>query len=142
MLTTGCTTPPPIRFGTIIPTSQTALLAGAVYGLPELHRSSICDAGLVANPGCYATSIILGLAPLAQAGWLSGTVIADSKSGVSGAGRQPTQKTHFVEANENLSPYNIGRAHRHLPEIEQELEMNSGRRPCTSLTRARHGRFS
>ncbi len=101
--------------------NQTALLAEAVYGLPELHRSLICDAGLVANPGCYATSIILGLAPLARVGWLAGTVIADSKSGVSGAGRQPTQKTHFVEANENLSPYSIGRSHRHLPEIEQEL---------------------
>lgn len=97
------------------------LLAEAVYGLPELHRAEIARAALVANPGCYPTSVILGLAPLARAGWLSGTIIADSKSGVSGAGRQPSLKTHFVEANENLSPYSIGRTHRHLPEMEQEL---------------------
>jgi N-acetyl-gamma-glutamyl-phosphate reductase len=97
------------------------LLAEAVYGLPELHRAEIAAASLVANPGCYPTSIILGLAPLARAGWLADTIIADSKSGVSGAGRQPSLKTHFVEANENLSPYSIGRAHRHLPEMEQEL---------------------
>ncbi len=100
------------------------LLASAVYGLPELHRERIATASLVANPGCYPTSIILGLAPLARAGWLQGTIIADSKSGVSGAGRSPSLKTHFVEANENLSPYNIGRAHRHLPEMEQELGIN------------------
>jgi N-acetyl-gamma-glutamyl-phosphate reductase len=97
------------------------LLSEAVYGLPELHRAEIAGASLVANPGCYPTSVILGLAPLARAGWLSGTVIADSKSGVSGAGRKPTLKTHFVEANENLSPYSIGRAHRHLAEMEQEV---------------------
>jgi N-acetyl-gamma-glutamyl-phosphate reductase len=101
--------------------TQTALLAQAVYGLPELHRAEIAQADLVANPGCYPTSVILGLAPLARAGWLAGTVIADSKSGVSGAGRSPSLKTHFVEANENVSPYNIGRVHRHLPEMEQEI---------------------
>ncbi len=103
------------------PHTQTELLAQAVYGLPELHRAEIAGAHLVANPGCYPTSVILGLAPLARAGWLTGTVIADSKSGVSGAGRSLSLKTHFVEANENLSPYNIGRVHRHLPEMEQEL---------------------
>ncbi len=96
-------------------------LAEAVYGLPELHRDEISRTNLVANPGCYPTSIILGLAPLAKAGWLSGTVIADSKSGVSGAGRALSLKTHFVETNENMSPYNIGRTHRHLAEMEQEL---------------------
>jgi N-acetyl-gamma-glutamyl-phosphate reductase len=101
--------------------SQPELLAEAVYGLPELHRAEIAGARLVANPGCYPTSVILGLAPLARAGWLAGTVIADSKSGVSGAGRSPSLKTHFVEANENVSPYNIGRVHRHLPEMEQEI---------------------
>jgi N-acetyl-gamma-glutamyl-phosphate reductase len=99
------------------------LVAEAVYGLPELHRADIAHATLVANPGCYPTSVILGLAPLAAAGWLTGTIIADSKSGVSGAGRSPSLKTHFVEANENLSPYNIGRTHRHVPEMEQELEI-------------------
>jgi N-acetyl-gamma-glutamyl-phosphate reductase len=103
------------------------LLAEAVYGLPELHRAEIANASLVANPGCYPTGVILGLAPLARGGWLTGTIIADSKSGVSGAGRQPSLKTHFVEANENLSPYSIGRAHRHLPEMEQELRMADGR---------------
>jgi N-acetyl-gamma-glutamyl-phosphate reductase len=101
-------------------TEQT-LLDQAVYGLPELHRTEIAEASLIANPGCYPTSIILGLAPLARAGWLAGTIIADSKSGVSGAGRKPSLKTHFVEANENLSPYSIGRAHRHLAEMEQEI---------------------
>ena len=101
--------------------TQRDLLAQAVYGLPELHRAEIAGASLVANPGCYPTSVILGLAPLAQAGWLAGTIISDSKSGVSGAGRSPSLKTHFVEANENVSPYNIGRVHRHLPEMEQEL---------------------
>jgi N-acetyl-gamma-glutamyl-phosphate reductase len=101
--------------------TQRELLAQAVYGLPELHRAEIAGAALVANPGCYPTSVILGLAPLAKAGWLAGTVISDSKSGVSGAGRSPSLKTHFVEANENVSPYNIGRVHRHLPEMEQEL---------------------
>ena len=101
--------------------TQRELLAQAIYGLPELHRAAIAGASLVANPGCYPTSVILGLAPLAQAGWLTGTVISDSKSGISGAGRSPSLKTHFVEANENVSPYNIGRVHRHLPEMEQEL---------------------
>jgi N-acetyl-gamma-glutamyl-phosphate reductase len=103
------------------PHAYAALLSEAVYGLPELHRAEIAGAALVANPGCYPTSIILGLAPLARTGWLSGTVIADSKSGVSGAGRKPSLKSHFVEANENLSPYSIGRVHRHLAEMEQEL---------------------
>ena len=103
------------------PHSEPAWLAEAVYGLPELHRAKIRATHLVANPGCYATSIILGLAPLARAGWLQGAVIADSKSGVSGAGRGLSLKSHFVEANENLSPYSIGRSHRHLVEIEQEL---------------------
>lgn len=108
------------------------LLAEAVYGLPELHRAEVAAARLVANPGCYPTSVILGLAPLARAGWLSGIIVADSKSGVSGAGRSPSLKTHFVEANENVSPYNIGRVHRHLPEMEQELHNASGRSPAVA----------
>jgi N-acetyl-gamma-glutamyl-phosphate reductase len=98
------------------------LLNIAVYGLPEIYRDAIADAQLVANPGCYPTSIILGLLPLLEAGALADTVvIADSKSGVSGAGRKASLTTHFVEVNESLSPYNIGRAHRHVPEIEQAL---------------------
>jgi N-acetyl-gamma-glutamyl-phosphate reductase len=103
------------------PHTEPDALAEAVYGLPELHRKAISKTNLVANPGCYPTSIILGLAPLAQNGWLKGSVIADSKSGVSGAGRSLSLKTHFVEANENMSPYNIGRTHRHLAEMDQEL---------------------
>lgn len=104
--------------------TETELLKEAVYGLPELHREAIAGSELVANPGCYPTSVILGLWPLAQAGWLQGLVIVDSKSGVSGAGRKPRLNTSFVEANENLSPYSIGYAHRHIAEMEQELLLN------------------
>lgn len=98
------------------------LLPQAVYGLPELHRAKIKDAKLIANPGCYPTGVILGLAPILRAGASADTIIVDSKSGVSGAGRKPTLTTHFVEVNENFAPYNIGRAHRHLSEMEQELQ--------------------
>ena len=98
------------------------LLPEAVYGLPEIYRALITDAALVANPGCYPTSIILGSLPLLELEALAEPlVIADAKSGVSGAGRKPTQSTHFVEVNENLAPYNIGHVHRHVPEIEQLL---------------------
>jgi len=101
----------------------TDILATAVYGLPEVYRSQIAAAGLVANPGCYPTGVILGLRPLAAAGALSDTrVIVDAKSGVSGAGRGLSQTTHFVEANENFSPYSIGYRHRHISEMEQELD--------------------
>lgn len=98
------------------------LMPDAVYGLPEIYRAVIADATLVANPGCYPTSVILGALPLLELGALADpVVISDSKSGVSGAGRKPTQSTHFVEVNENLAPYNIGHVHRHVPEIEQLL---------------------
>ncbi len=90
-----------------------------VYGLPELTRSQLPDADLVANPGCYPTASLLGLAPLARAG-LIGDVVIDAKSGVSGAGRSATATTHFISADENVSPYKI-EGHRHTPEIEQEL---------------------
>jgi N-acetyl-gamma-glutamyl-phosphate reductase len=106
-----------------VPHTEPALLAEAVYGLPELHRAEIAGADLVANPGCYPTSVILGLAPLARAGWLAGQVIVDSKSGVSGAGRKARLSNSFVEANENLSPYSIGYSHRHIAEMEQELQV-------------------
>jgi len=96
-----------------------ALLGGAVYGLPELHRDEIAGADLVANPGCYPTAAILALAPLARAGLL-GDVVIDAKSGVSGAGREPTHDKHFVSVDETVTPYKVGR-HRHTPEIEQEL---------------------
>jgi N-acetyl-gamma-glutamyl-phosphate reductase len=94
----------------------------AVYGLPELHAGSIKQASVVANPGCYATSIILPLAPLIHAGLLDLEygVICDSKSGVSGAGKQPTQRTHFVEVAENFSAYAVF-GHRHTGEILEQL---------------------
>jgi N-acetyl-gamma-glutamyl-phosphate reductase len=92
--------------------------AEAVYGLPELHRKQIKDAALVANPGCYATSVILGLAPLAKAGLIdrSAGVVCDCKSGVSGAGKKPTAKTHFVEVAGSFSAYSVF-GHRHTGEI-------------------------
>jgi N-acetyl-gamma-glutamyl-phosphate reductase len=96
-----------------------ALVGSAVYGLPELHREEIAGADLVANPGCYPTAAILALAPLARAGLL-GDVVIDAKSGVSGAGREPTASKHFVAVDETVTPYKVGR-HRHTPEIEQEL---------------------
>ncbi len=95
------------------------LFGQGVYGLPELHRDAIAGADLVANPGCYPTAALLALAPLARAG-LIGDVVIDAKSGVSGAGREPTQTTHFISADENMTPYKVER-HRHTPEIEQEL---------------------
>ena len=96
-----------------------ALLGHGVYGLPELYRDEIRDSHLVANPGCYPTATLLGLAPLARAGQIKDVVI-DAKSGVSGAGRSPTAATHFVTADENVTPYKVA-SHRHAPEIEQEL---------------------
>jgi N-acetyl-gamma-glutamyl-phosphate reductase len=95
------------------------LLPEAVYGLPERYRDQIRGADLVANPGCYPTATLLALAPLAQAGLIEDVVI-DAKSGVSGAGRAPSEKTHFVSADENVNAYGVP-AHRHIPEIEQEL---------------------
>jgi N-acetyl-gamma-glutamyl-phosphate reductase len=95
------------------------LLDDAVYGLPELYRHMLPGADLVANPGCYPTAALLALAPLARAELIADVVI-DAKSGVSGAGRAATEKTHFVTADENVNAYGIPR-HRHTPEIEQEL---------------------
>ena len=95
------------------------LLAQAVYGLPELYRDRLRGADLVANPGCYPTATLLALAPLAREGVIADVVI-DAKSGVSGAGRAATDKTHFVAVDENVSAYGVP-YHRHTPEIEQEL---------------------
>jgi len=97
-----------------------ALLEQAVYGLPELYRSQLTSAQLVANPGCYPTAAILALAPAVKEGLIEPTVIIDSKSGVSGAGRTLSLQTHFPEVNEDVSAYALG-GHRHLPEIVQEL---------------------
>lgn len=102
------------------------LTASAVYGIPELNRTRLKDASLVANAGCYATSIILALAPLVRAGLLdlNHGIICDSKSGVSGAGKQPTEKTHFVEVAENLSAYAVFN-HRHTGEIMEQLGLTN-----------------
>jgi N-acetyl-gamma-glutamyl-phosphate reductase len=98
------------------------LLKDAVYGLPELHKTDITSASLVANPGCYSTAAILALAPVVKEGLIHPNIIIDSKSGVSGAGRTLSLATHYCEANDNVSAYAID-GHRHLPEIAQELEM-------------------
>jgi N-acetyl-gamma-glutamyl-phosphate reductase len=105
------------------------LLGEAVYGLPEHYRDEIAGAALVANPGCYPTAAILGLAPLARAGVIADVVI-DAKSGVSGAGRGATDATHFVSVDENMNAYSVPR-HRHTPEIEQELAVLGAERPIT-----------
>ena len=101
-----------------------ALQTEAVYGMPELHRDAIRNARLVANPGCYATSIILALKPLVSAGWIDihRGIICDSKSGVSGAGKAPTAKTHFMHAADNLSAYGVF-SHRHTGELLEQLEL-------------------
>jgi len=98
-----------------------AYLAQAVYGLPELYGDEIATAQLVANPGCYPQTAILGLAPLVAGKYIDlRDIIVDSKSGVSGGGRTPKLTTHFPECNESVSAYNVGQ-HRHTPEIEQAL---------------------
>lgn len=98
-----------------------AHLAQAVYGLPEIYGDDLPAAQLVANPGCYPQTAILGLAPLVAGRYLEpGSIIIDSKSGVSGAGRSPKLHTHFPECNESVSAYAVGE-HRHTPEIEQAL---------------------
>ncbi len=102
------------------------LMDETVYGLPELNRHLIGDAGVVSNPGCYATAVALALLPLAAAGRLPDWVYADAKSGVSGAGRTATPTTHYCSANEDVRPYKVGREHRHVPEIEQTLRAAGG----------------
>ena len=99
----------------------------AVYGLPELNSDRIPSAALVANPGCYATSVILALAPLLSADLVQRDrgIISDSKSGVSGAGKEPTSRTHFVSVADNFSAYSVF-GHRHTGEILEQLSLNSG----------------
>jgi len=104
----------------------TEVQAKAVYGIPELHRDDIREAQVVANPGCYATSIILALKPLIAAGWVDLTrgIVCDSKSGVSGAGKAPTAKTHFMHAADNLSAYGLF-SHRHTGELLEQLDLSA-----------------
>ena len=99
------------------PHEAPALLAEAVYGMPELHREAIRQASLVAGPGCYPTAALLGLWPLRE---VMRDAIVDAKSGVSGAGREATGTTHFVSADENVNAYKV-EGHRHRAELEQEL---------------------
>ena len=100
--------------------------AQAVYGLPELHRAKIAGARLIANPGCYATSIILPLRPLVAAGMvdLKHGIVADAKSGVSGAGKAPSAKTHFMYAADNLSAYGVF-THRHTGELLEQIGIDA-----------------
>jgi N-acetyl-gamma-glutamyl-phosphate reductase len=101
-----------------LPTPHAGRLGEAVYGLPELYASDIAGAKLVANPGCYATSAILALRPLNEAGWIADgiPVICDCKSGATGAGKELRRDLHFVELDENFKAYNLF-SHRHTPEI-------------------------
>lgn len=103
------------------------MLSRFVYGLTEDNATAISKAQWVANPGCYATSVLLPLLPLVQEGWIDrgSPVICDCKSGVSGAGKQPTHHTHFCEVSDSFRAYSVF-SHRHLPEIEQHLGLNAG----------------
>jgi N-acetyl-gamma-glutamyl-phosphate reductase len=104
-----------------------ATQAQAVYGMPELHRGEIARARLIANPGCFSTSVILALKPLAVAGLLdvSHGIVADAKSGVSGAGKAPSARTHFMYAADNLSAYGVF-SHRHTGELLEQIGIGAG----------------
>ena len=119
----------------------TALSQKAVYGLPELHRAELRGASLIATPGCHVTSALLPLAPLLRHRGSEGEplverdgIIIDTKTGVSGAGRSPSPSTHFAEAAEGARPYKVAGAHRHTPEIEQELSIEAGSQVLVLLT--------
>jgi N-acetyl-gamma-glutamyl-phosphate reductase len=101
-----------------LPTPHESFLGQAVYGLSELYADEIAKARLIANPGCYATSVILAIRPLADAGLIAegSSVVCDCKSGASGAGKEPRRDLHFVELDENFKAYNLF-SHRHTPEI-------------------------
>lgn len=115
--------------------SSPEFIAEAAYGLPELYREQIKKARLVANPGCYPTSIVLGLAPLLQKGLIDpATIVVDSKSGTTGAGRSANVGTLFCEVHDGFKAYKVGGTHRHLPEIEQELSGVSGKQVTISFT--------
>jgi N-acetyl-gamma-glutamyl-phosphate reductase len=101
-----------------LPAPHVDWLGQAIYGLPELYADEIAKARLIANPGCYATSVILALRPLSEAKWIAegSQVICDCKSGATGAGKEPRRDLHFVEVDENFKAYNLF-SHRHTPEI-------------------------
>ncbi len=110
-----------------IPHTAKELIPHAVFGLPELYREKIRGARLIGNPGCYPTSAILALYPVLKAGLLNGDIFVDSKSGVSGAGREAKQGSLFCEVSEGFRAYNVG-VHRHEPEIQKEVSKLSGGR--------------
>jgi len=117
-----------------VPHNFGATLGKAVYGLPELYRSKIRKAALIANPGCYPTSAILGLLPAFRKGLVDpSSIIVDSKSGTSGAGRKADVALTFCEVNEGFKAYGIG-THRHTPEIEQELSVLAGKQIFIDFT--------
>jgi N-acetyl-gamma-glutamyl-phosphate reductase len=103
------------------------ILGEAAYGLPELYANALPGARLVANPGCYPTSVILGLRPLVEADWIDARrgIVCDCKSGVSGAGKEPKRETHFGEVNENFRAYGLF-THRHTPEVAEHLGLAAG----------------
>ncbi|HXU49918.1 MAG TPA: N-acetyl-gamma-glutamyl-phosphate reductase [Candidatus Binatia bacterium] len=105
-----------------LPAPNAQILEETVYGLPELYASDLPKARVVANPGCYPTSVILGLKPLLEADWAHRArgIVCDCKSGVTGAGKEPKRDTHFVEVNENFRAYNLF-THRHTPEVSEHL---------------------
>jgi N-acetyl-gamma-glutamyl-phosphate reductase len=109
-----------------LPVPAPETLAKAVYGLPELYGQALPEARLVANPGCYATSVILGLRPLIDAGWIARErgIVCDCKSGASGAGKEPKRETHFVEVDENFRAYGLF-THRHTPEVIEHLGLDA-----------------
>jgi len=109
-----------------------SLLPEAVFGLTELYRDRLKEASLVANPGCYATAAILALAPLARAGIIESAIV-DGKSGVSGAGREASETTHFVSVDENVRPYSVA-GHRHSAEVDQELQASGFAGVATFVT--------
>ncbi len=109
-------------------------LQEAVYGLPELYREDIKKSRLIANPGCYPTTVILGLAPLLKEDLIEKEmIIADSKSGVSGAGKKANANTHFSETNENFKAYGVTN-HRHTPEIEEQISKIAGENIIINFT--------
>jgi N-acetyl-gamma-glutamyl-phosphate reductase len=110
-----------------LPAPDPVVLAQAVYGLPEIYGDSLPGARLVANPGCYPTSVILGLRPLVNVGWIAAErgIVCDCKSGASGAGKEPKRELHFVEVDENFRAYSLF-THRHTPEVTEHLKLASG----------------
>ncbi|HEV3220153.1 MAG TPA: N-acetyl-gamma-glutamyl-phosphate reductase [Candidatus Acidoferrales bacterium] len=108
-----------------LPAPPQQFLDEAVYGLPEIYGAQLPAARIVANPGCYSTSVILGLKPLVEAGWIAKErgVVCDCKSGATGAGKEPKKELHFAEVDENFRAYGLF-THRHTPEVTEHLGLS------------------